>query len=177
MTDGKSVTETVQKLACGPEKKAFTYSAFHTMSPLELVPSDKMNAGWSISQPGDLLQWSATQPNPATKIVETASVTFSRQNKNDPNKVFAEVCTSFKHHESDDAKKQFGEDIINFWQRGRKGLLHLKMIARKGWENKRCSKNSVLDIRGIIHISNTLRLFPRCGKSENVLLLMLTHDI
>lgn len=103
------------QLFCGPEKKTFDYQADHTKTPLEPVVESKMNRAWS--KVGDEIKWGAVDFL-TDKVAPEVFVTFSRENKKDPNKIFAEVCSSFKHHEKEETKLIFGKEIVNFWQNG-----------------------------------------------------------
>jgi hypothetical protein len=95
--------KSVGKLACGPEKNAFTYSEYHTMKPLEPVASDKKNVDWSIGA-DNVISWGALPAG-------TKSVTFSRQKTGNPKSIFAEVCTTFNHHDN-------MPTVRDFWERG-----------------------------------------------------------
>jgi hypothetical protein len=99
----KAGEKAVGKLSCGPDKKAFTYSEYHTMKPLEPVASDNKNVDWSIGS-DNVIMWGALPAG-------TKSVTFSRQKNGKPTAIFAEVCTTFDHHDKIQA-------VRDFWERG-----------------------------------------------------------
>lgn len=113
--DGIQCSIESEKLFCGPEKKTFTYQADHTKSPLEPVADQKMNKAWS--KVNDEIKWGAVNFMTG-EVAPKVFVTFSRENKKDPNKIFAEVCSSFKHHDQAATQLMFGKDIVNFWQNG-----------------------------------------------------------
>jgi hypothetical protein len=98
-TGGKSVG----KLGCGPDNKAFTYSEFHTLTPLQPVVSDKKNVAWSIGA-DNVINWGAMPAG-------SKAVTFSRQKAGNQKNIYAEVCTTYDHH------KNLGP-VKDFWQRG-----------------------------------------------------------
>jgi hypothetical protein len=118
LADGIQCTIESDKLACGPDMKTtFTYSAAHTMSPLQPVAyKDTMNKAWSIGA-DNKIQWGAVAYKTG-EVVPNIFVTFSREKGKDANKIFAEACTSFDHHKQPETEKLFGKDIINFWQKG-----------------------------------------------------------
>jgi hypothetical protein len=95
-------------LGCGPEKKAFTYSEYHTTKPLEPVESDKKNVDWSIGA-DNVIHWGAVQVG--AKALSSKSVTFSRQKNGNPKSIYAEVCSTFDHH------KNMGP-VREFWENG-----------------------------------------------------------
>ena len=103
ITTTKSGDKSVGKLGCGPDKKAFTYSEFHTLKPLEPVTPDKKNVDWSIGA-DNVIHWGALPAG-------TKSVTFSRQKNGNQKNIFAEVCSTFDHHNNMPA-------VRDFWQRG-----------------------------------------------------------
>jgi hypothetical protein len=74
------------------------------MKPLEPVASDKKNVDWSISA-DNVIQWGA-QP------AGTKSVTFSRQKNGNPKNIFAEVCSTFDHHNNMPAVRDFWENGV-----------------------------------------------------------------
>jgi len=105
ITTIKNGEKSVGQLGCGPEKKAFTYSEFHSYNPLEPVASDKKNVNWSIGT-DNVINWGALPAG-------TKSVTFSREKSKNPNNIFAEVCSTFDHHKS----SPFPE-IREYWENG-----------------------------------------------------------
>jgi hypothetical protein len=96
-------SKSVGQISCGPEKKAFTYSEYHTKEPLKPVASDKKNVDWSINA-DNTIYWGA-QPTGAK------SVTFSRSKAGGTKAIFAEVCTTFNHHD-------LLPTYSDFWERG-----------------------------------------------------------
>jgi hypothetical protein len=103
ITTTKTGAKTVGKLSCGPDGKAFTYSEFHTLTPLQPVASDKKNVDWSIGT-DNIINWGALPAG-------SKAVTFSRQKNGNPKNIFAEVCTTYDHHKSIPA-------VRDFWERG-----------------------------------------------------------
>jgi hypothetical protein len=65
---------------------------------------------WSIVA-DNVIQWKAI-PLGATSETAAKPVTFSRQSAGDKTKIYAEVCSTFNHHDN------MKEEIQNFWQRG-----------------------------------------------------------
>jgi hypothetical protein len=101
ITTTKAGETPIGKLSCGPDKKAFTYSEYHTTKPLEPIASDKKNVDWSIGA-DNVIHWGA-QPT------GTKSVTFSRQKNGNQKSIFAEVCSTFDHHTNMPAVRDFWE--------------------------------------------------------------------
>jgi hypothetical protein len=99
----KTGSKSVGQLSCGPDHKAFTYSERHTMEPLKPVPSDNKNVNWSISA-DNTIYWGAVPSG-------TKSVTFSRKKGGNPKNIYAEVCSTYDHH---DALPGLGD----YWERG-----------------------------------------------------------
>jgi len=104
ITTTKTGDKAISKLGCGPDQKAFTYSEFHSTKPLEPVASDKKNVDWSIGA-DNVIQWGAVQGKTAK------SVAFSRQSKGNQTNIFAEVCSTFDHHDNLPTYREF-------WERG-----------------------------------------------------------
>jgi hypothetical protein len=101
IADGIECTITTGKLGCGPSKKTFTYSEYHTTKPLEPVASDKKNVDWSIGA-DNVIHWGALPAG-------TKSVTFSRQKNGNPKNIYAEVCSTFDHHKNMPSVRDFWE--------------------------------------------------------------------
>jgi len=103
ITTSKSGDKSIGTLGCGPDKKAFTYSEYHTTKPLEPVASDKKNVDWSIGA-DSVIFWGALPAG-------TKSVAFSRQKNGNPMNIYAEVCSTNDHHEN-------MPSVRDFWERG-----------------------------------------------------------
>ncbi|KAF2663529.1 hypothetical protein BT63DRAFT_461255 [Microthyrium microscopicum] len=104
ITPVTSGDKTVGELGCGPDKKTFTYSELHSTSPLQPVAADKKNVNWSIGA-DNVIAWGALPAG-------TKSVTFSRIAGSNPNSIYAEVCSTFEHHE------KLVPSFNGFWERG-----------------------------------------------------------
>ncbi|TID20025.1 hypothetical protein E2P81_ATG07327 [Venturia nashicola] len=75
-----------------------------------------MNKAWSKT--GQELKWGAVDLVTG-EVSDNVFVTFSWEStKKDARKVFAEVYSSFKHHEQADTQVLYGKGIVDFWQKG-----------------------------------------------------------
>jgi hypothetical protein len=103
ITTTKSGSKSIGQLGCGPENKAFTYSELHTTEPLKPVASDNKNVDWSIGA-DDIIHWGALPTG-------TKSVTFSRIKGGGAKNIYAEVCSTYNHHD-------LFPGLGDFWERG-----------------------------------------------------------
>jgi hypothetical protein len=98
-TGGKAVG----RIGCGPDDKAFTYSELHSLDPLHPVTPDNKNVGWSIAA-DDTISWGAMPAG-------SKSVAFSRAKGANAKSVYAEVCSTYNHHD-------IFPGFADFWERG-----------------------------------------------------------
>jgi hypothetical protein len=104
ITTTKTGDKTVNSLECGPEKKAFTYSEFHSTDPLKLVSSDAKNVDWAVNEKDNTVYWGALPKG-------SKAVSFSRTKGGSRTSIYAEVCSTYNHHD-------IFPGLGDFWERG-----------------------------------------------------------